>query len=271
MTDQQQSPEAPRRRRGGVPRRVEVARVETLSPAMRRITLKGEALAGFPDFLPAAYIKLTFPEPGAQEPPPVLLDGPRPTTMRTYTPRSFRADALEMDVDFVLHGHGVAGQWAAQAKPGQALLLMGPGPGYQPDAQATDFLLAGDASALPALEMIAAALPAGARRRLLVEVTGAAERRSLPGIADADVQWVERGEDAHAAGSALEAALRAAARPAAGTRAYVACEAGAMRRVKAWLVGDGGLERTHVVGRGYWQLGEVNHPDHDYGDDEPRR
>jgi NADPH-dependent ferric siderophore reductase len=266
MTSPQQPSEAPRRR-GRVPRTVAVARVQVLSPAMRRVTLRGDALAGFPEFQPAAYIKLVFPEAGSDKPPRMLPDSPRPTTMRTYTPRAFRPDALEMDVDFVLHGHGIAAVWAAQAREGQELVLMGPGPGYLPDAQATDFLLAGDASALPALEMVATALPSGARRRLLVEVPNLAEMRALPGLADDEVQWLERGADSRLAGRALEAALRAAPPMGAGTRAYVACEAGAMRRIKAWLLGEAGMDRQRVVGRGYWQLGEANHPDHDYGED----
>lgn len=259
--------EPPRGRTRRPPRRVQVVRVATLSPRMRRITVQGEALADFPAFLPAAYIKLIFPEAGQSEPPAMTPDGPRPATMRTYTPRFFRPEQLEMDIDFVLHGAGVAATWAAQAAPGQPLLLMGPGPGYEPDATASRFLLVGDASALPALEMVAAALPAGAQLKLVVEVPDLQEARDLPGIAAADVQWVARGADRNEAGRALEAALQAAGAAQPDTRAYVACEAIAMRRLRAWLLAEGGIARQHLVGRGYWRLGTVNHPDHDYGDD----
>ena len=61
------APEAPARKRRP-PRRVEVSRVEILSPAMRRITLTGAELEGFPPVAPASYIKLIFPEPGQTEP-----------------------------------------------------------------------------------------------------------------------------------------------------------------------------------------------------------
>ena len=27
-----------------------------------------------------------------------------------------------------------------------------------------------------------------------------------------------------------------------------------------------GVDRQHIVGRGYWKLDTVNHPDHDYGE-----
>ncbi|MEO7232718.1 MAG: siderophore-interacting protein, partial [Polaromonas sp.] len=97
---------APRKRRP--PRRVEVSRVQILSPSMRRITLTGAELQGFEVIDPASYMKLIFPEPGQTEPTRPLPDGPRATSMRTYTPLAVRPEASEVDVDFVLHGEGPA-------------------------------------------------------------------------------------------------------------------------------------------------------------------
>jgi len=256
---------APRKRRP--PRRVQVSRVQVLSPAMRRITLTGAELEGFAVNDPASYMKLIFPEPGQTEPTRPLPDGPRAKTMRTYTPLAVRPEAGEVDVDFVLHGEGPASTWAAQAQVGQVLFLMGPGPGYPLPLQATEHLLVGDDSALPAFETILARLPATARARVLVEVASAAEQRALASPAPLDVQWVVRGPDNCHAGRALEAALRQAGTPAADAAIYLACEAGAMRRLRALLTDELGVARSQIVGRGYWKLSTVNHPDHDYGDD----
>jgi NADPH-dependent ferric siderophore reductase len=33
------------------------------------------------------------------------------------------------------------------------------------------------------------------------------------------------------------------------------------------LIDELGVERSRIVGRGYWKLGTVNHPDHDYGEE----
>ena len=82
------APAAARKRRP--PRRVEVSHIAVLSPAMRRITLKGAELEGFPSVGPASYIKLIFPEPGQTEPTRPLPDGPRAVSMRTYTPLAMR-------------------------------------------------------------------------------------------------------------------------------------------------------------------------------------
>ena len=112
MTDASPTPrpesaqKAPRKRRP--PRRVEVIRIQDLGTAMRRITLHGTELEGFEVTAPASYMKLIFPEPGQTEPTRPLPDGPRATSMRTYTPLAVRPEKHEVDVDFVLHGDGPA-------------------------------------------------------------------------------------------------------------------------------------------------------------------
>lgn len=234
---------------------------------MRRITLSGAELEGFAPDRPASYLKLIFPEPGQTEPIRPLPDGPRALSMRTYTPLAVRPEALEVDVDFVLHGEGPASTWAAQAQVGQLLFLMGPGPGYALDTAAMQHLLIADASALPAVETILAALPASAHARVLLEVIDAAEQRPLHSAAQLDVHWLARGGDHRAAGLPLENALRALPACHPEARVYLACEAAAMRRLRRLLTDAHGLARSQIVCRGYWKLDAVNHPDHDYGDD----
>ncbi|MDB5930677.1 MAG: FAD-binding 9, siderophore-interacting [Polaromonas sp.] len=256
---------APRKRRP--PRRVQVSQVQVLSPAMRRITLKGEELQGFEPVDPASYLKLIFPEPGQAEPSRPLPDGPRPTAMRTYTPLAVRPEAWEVDVDFVLHGEGPASTWAAQAEVGQVLYLMGPGPGYKLPLPAPEHLLIGDDSALPAFETILAALSSTARVRVLMEVMAAEEERPLHSAAQLEVQWLVRGRDHTQAGQALHAVLSQPGFAVGEAAVYLACEAAAMRRLRQLLTADKGVARSQIVGRGYWKLGTMNHPDHDYGDD----
>ena len=248
------------------PRRVEVTRIKVLSPAMRRITFKGEELDGFAPETPASYIKLIFPEPGQKEPERPLPDAPRPKAMRTYTPLAVRPDVHEVDVDFVLHGEGPASTWASQAEVGQVIYLMGPGPGYALDTSATQHLLIADDSALPAIENILALLPASASVHLLVEVISADEERPLQSAAQLVTQWLPRGADHRNAGLPLERALRALRTVPPGAKIYLACEAAAMRRIRKLLQDELGVDRQHIVGRGYWKLDTVNHPDHDYGE-----
>jgi NADPH-dependent ferric siderophore reductase len=236
---------------------------------MRRVTFEGSDLATFVWSGPAAHIKIIFPEPGlgldtVAVPEP---DGPRPATTRTYTPRRFDAAALTLDVDFVLHGDGPASTWAAQARIGQQLVMMGPGPGYQIDPDAAWYVLLADDAALPAVETILDAVPPGAQMTVLLEVAAADEQRALPVPATSDVRWLVRGEDPQNAGNALLAAIDGFAWPPGEGRVYVGCEAAAMRRIRKAIVESSGLDRNRIITRGYWRIGAVNHPDRDYAED----
>jgi NADPH-dependent ferric siderophore reductase len=235
---------------------------------MVRVTFTGDDLGAFGWNGPAAHIKLIFPDDGQVEPPMPQPDGPRPARMRTYTPRRFDPSVPELDVEFVLHGDGPASQWAAQAQPGQVLILSGPGPNYLVDPDAAWFLLAGDDAALPAIATILDALPAGAQARVLLEVVDEYEERPLPTAAQLDITWLHRGSDPANADAALEAAIRGEQLPAGQGRIYVGCEAAAMRRIRRHLLQERGLDPATIVTRGYWKAGEVNYTDHDYGTDD---
>jgi NADPH-dependent ferric siderophore reductase len=238
---------APRRRR--VMRRVQVTRVEQLSPRMVRVTFTGDDLGTFAWNGPAAHIKLIFPEDGQAEPLMPAPEGPRSTRMRTYTPRRFDPAVPELDVEFVLHGDGPASNWAAQAKVGQMLVLAGPGPSYQIDPNVDWFLLAGDDAALPAIETILDALPGEARVRVLLEVADEHEERPLPSAAQLDITWLHRGAHSDQADTALENAVRAMQLPAGKGCIYVGCEAAAMRRVRRHLLQERGLDPATIVTR----------------------
>jgi NADPH-dependent ferric siderophore reductase len=171
MTQQQQAPEGTRPRRPrGVPRKISVVAVKQLSPRMRRVTFGGSDLASFTWTGPAAHIKIIFPEPGrgldtVAVPGP---DDPRPTTTRTYTPRRFDPATQTLEVDFALHGPGPAATWAEQARVGQQVVQMGPAQGYEVDTEAPWYVILGDDAALPAIETILEALPAGTKTTVLL-------------------------------------------------------------------------------------------------------
>ncbi|MEZ4684094.1 MAG: siderophore-interacting protein [Caldilineaceae bacterium] len=255
----------PRRR---VMRRVQVARVQQLSPRMVRVTFTGDDLAAFGWNGPAAHIKLIFPEEGQMEALMPEPDGPRSTRMRTYTPRRFDPSIPELDVEFVLHGEGPASMWAAQAQVGQTLILSGPGPNYQIDPEADWFLLAGDDAALPAIETILEALPANVPVHVVLEVANKAEERPLATAAQLAITWLHRDPNPAKADVALETALRNVELPAGNGRMYVGCESTAVRRIRRHLLEERGLDPAVIVTRGYWKLDAVNHTDHDYGTDE---
>src|SRR5207253_11261309 len=142
-------------------RGVAVRRMRRLSPGMTRVTFAGSELEGRAVGQPAASVRLLLPSSGSHElvMPSwngnefLLPDGRRPT-IRTFTPRRLDRDALELDIEAVVHGDGVASKWAAAVEPGGPAPISGPGRGYVIDREAPAFLLAGDETAIPAISQL---------------------------------------------------------------------------------------------------------------------
>lgn len=246
------------------PRLLRVVRTARITPAMIRVTLSGEELAGFPGHGPDRRIKMFFPVEGQQRPAiprastggPVWPPGePRPA-IRTYTVRRFSPDDGahgELDVDFVVHaGHGPAAAWAVTAAPGSWVGVSEPGGRWEPDPTAEHHLVIGDESALPAvatvLETLAAELPDVGVTAFL-EIADAGEEQELPG--HARVVWVHRGDAP--AGEPLVAAVREAELPAGRAQAWLSGESAAVKDLRAHLLTDRGLDRRAVYATGYWR------------------
>lgn len=251
------------------PRLLEVRRVERLTPGMVRVTFGGEQLDGFSHAAPDDHVKVFFPEPGADLPvmPTLGQDGleppppgaPRPI-FRDYTVRCLRPVERELDIDFALHGHGPGASWAAQAKPGQRLGILGPRGSNLVPLTFDWYLLGADETALPALAAWLGRLPADATVLAFVEVAGAAEEQPLPARPNTRIHWLHRDS-----GEVLERAIRQAEVPAGDGYVWVAGEAGGLKPIRRHLRGLG-LNRAWMEIDGYWKRGVVNLDHHD--DDE---
>ncbi|MEV0705019.1 siderophore-interacting protein [Saccharopolyspora sp. NPDC050389] len=189
---------------------VEVARVRRLGPSFVRITFTAECLRSFGAGGDDQRIKLVLPQPGR-----TLADFPsgpdwyqrwlampdeiRPN-LRTYTVRAYRGDSAELDVDFVLHG-GPASNWAAAARPGDEIGLLGPDrPGtgrmwgceWAPPVTASHLVLAGDETAVPAVASIIEALPPCTRGIVCLEVPEEHDRQDWNLPDGVEVRWFPR-------------------------------------------------------------------------------
>ncbi len=267
MSEMQQAP-APRGKKVRPPPRAAIVRaVERVTPEVMRITFGGPELATFQPPRPGAHIKLLFAPPGQTWPTgDPVKDAVRPPS-RTYTPRRFNAEKAEIEVEFVLHGAGLASSWAEGARVGDRMLIGGPGGGYEPPEGIENLVIIADDSALPAAGMILEALPRGCASRVLCEVANPGEARPLsPSVASQPV-WIYRTPVNAPPGVLLEAAVAALAPQPPNTWFWVACEAASMRRIRETLVSQLGFERSRIHTRGYWKAGDTNYPDHDYGAD----
>ena len=259
------------------PRPAEVVSVSRLTPRMVSVEVGGDALAGFRIEAPTSHIKVFLPAAGqntlslptAGPDGLVWPDGADRPVVRTYTPRRFDEVSGTLEVQFVLHGVGPASEWAERAAPGDQLAVGGPGGRFSLDPADDTWWIAGDESAIPAVATLLEALPATATADVHLEVADADDELALPSAARTTITWHHR-RAPDAWGAELSDAARAAGpgAPATGTRIWVACEAAAMRGIRRYFLAEREWPSSSLVTRGYWRLGEANHPDHDYGDDD---
>ncbi|MFS8202530.1 siderophore-interacting protein [Streptomyces sp. CWNU-52B] len=275
---------------------LQVTRTRRLSPSLARVTFAGPDLHAFASDGRDQSLTLFLPRPGQREPvlPMEYGDGWRQAwidtaedvraVMRSYTLRALRQDAhgatTEIDIDFVLHGTepgtptgpaapaGPASRWAADARPGDRVALLGPSVAdngairFRPPADADLVLLWADETALPAASAILESLPAGTRARVWLEVPHTGDRvlptavtataNATANATDLEITWLVRDEGSP---TALEA-IRAAQLPAAqAPYAWIAGEAGCVKELRRHLVRERQIDRTRVTFVGYWRRG----------------
>lgn len=179
--------------------------------------------------------------------------------IRNYTVAHLRAEASEMDIDFVHHQGvdgkkpGIAGPWAASLPVGARIGLIDQGYGYRPVHDAQHVVLVGDESALPAV--------AGILRDLLRNTTGSAileiphedDRRPIASPPGMVLDWQIR-HPQDAPGERALAALRSLPPfPPGPTSAFVAGEQTLASQGRRELVGVRRLPKADVDFCGYWR------------------
>lgn len=221
-----------------------VSWVRQLTPRMTRIRLSGDSLAGLAA-VPGQTVKIYVPD---------LISG-NPVT-RDYTVRDYRDDAdagPSLDIDFVLHGHGPAADWARCAQLGDTLEFIGPSGRYRPDPQADWHVFAGDETALPAIQAYVSMLPRHAWVALYLEIADAAEEQPMRGAATPAVYWLPRDGSRPGTSTLLDDTVRAAQFPPGQGRIWLAGHTPTVRRIRAHLLNERGVDRRAVYVKGFWE------------------
>lgn len=251
-------------------RYLQVLRVHDVTDGMRRVTLGGEQLAahtadnGYP--VPAFRsdnfddsIKLLFSTtPGRTPQGPEQRDGKivwpsknSGSTRRTYTVRNYDASRGELDVDFVLHGSGVASDWARQAQVGQTLQIAGPKSTASHPSGANWILAAGDATALPAMSRWLEQWPAGQRGKFFIAVDADSHRQDLVHPEGVEITWLVRDNP-----NALYDAITSTDWWDGEPFAWVAGESASLKPIRRWLQHEKGLRKDQMHLSGYWKSGK---------------
>ena len=209
---------------------------EALTPRMRRVTVRAEALDGLA-IRPAQDLEVHLREAGGRR------------VKRRYTIRHARPDAGEADLDVLLHGSGAGSSWGEHAAPGDPLQFQGPR-GKLEMRHAAHHVLCGDESALPAIAAITEALPADETAIAVIEVRDRADE--LP--VRADVRWVHRRHHLPGTPDLLVAEAAKVEVPFAWAQFYLLGETRSMVALRALFEEHGALHDSIFL-KGYWNIG----------------
>lgn len=283
-----------------------LARRATLTHCLSRLTFTGPQIGQMATHAPDQRVKLLFPDPKGR--PSSLPHQPdwlairralpladRPP-MRTYTIRHLRADAGEVDIDFVLHGdEGPASRWALHAQTGDTVQIVAPdrafageagGYEWKPAAGTKHVLLIGDETALPAIAGILDQLAASSAPpsvQAFIEVPDTGDIMQLPCWPGLEVEWMARADSVERQPmvSALKRARLPAMKRAApaeeietidldtkilwdraapvddGFYAWIAGESSSVLAIRHHLINERGVDRRALNLMGYWRRGQA--------------
>ncbi len=246
------------KKKRSAPRLGEVIRKTQISPNMLRVTFGGEAMKGFPTDAASANIKLLLPH--AEHDQASYIEalngtGTKPIK-RTYTVANYNADANELDIDFALHSHaGPATTFALNAKPGDIVGIAGPSQPKLVNRDADWFLIAGDMTAIPAIEANLHYLPNHAQGHIIIEVQDEDDKRHFEKPDRMQLTYLlnSKPEDG---GSILAKAVMSLAWLPGTPDVWMAGESTSVREVRTYLAKTKLLDRRCRYTSGYWQIGQ---------------
>lgn len=217
----------------------------------RRITFSAPEFVQGLELSPTLWLRLWVPD---------LERGEDFLHQRGYTFVDVRPDQGTFGLDFVLHEvDGPAGNWARDAEIGQQReVAMTPRPVTLPEGT-TGLLLAGDVTALPAINTWIESTAAEVRIEVLLEDEHT-DRENLPQASHPNLSWSWVAPEAGYRGSALASRLREYRQPGAhkqpGLYAWAAGEKGLVKTLRPVLRDHLGLDRSQHFSQFYWIEGK---------------
>ncbi|MGS1097253.1 siderophore-interacting protein (plasmid) [Aquamicrobium terrae] len=244
-----------------------VLRTRRVTPHMQRVTVQVDDLSRF-DCSPRSlgpHVHALIPRKDCKEPGWPTVDDkghavyPPPEqrpAVRTYSVRRFDHAENSMDIDFVLHGEGVASAWAERASVGEEIGL------WRPHARILEeeperYVLAGDHTALPAIAFILDHLPEDAQGDVIVMVPDQVEEQPLRLPERMRLRWLHAPLEPWS-GDVLPAAVRALG-PQEISRSFVwvGAEASVSRDIRAFARKECALPASGTYILNYWKRGMV--------------
>jgi len=241
-----------------------VSRKEYVTPHYIRIYFTGDGVLEIADTTigvnnkimipPPGLDKVYFPEFDFEKGQWIPMDDSIRPTVRTYTHRGIDHRRNEIWIDFVAHGdEGPASAWAIGAKTGDVLGVLMKAGKTELFPQTANYLLVGDATAIPVLGAILENLPASAKGTCIIEVYGSKDVQELYTNAEIDFIWLHN--DSPQEGSPLADLVKVRYLPQKDRFAYVAAEFSTVREIRDYLRKNLGWKREELYAYSYWKIG----------------
>jgi len=242
-----------------------VVRKEYITPHFIRIYLTADNVEIFANctigvnnkiLIPPANVDVIhFPELDMEKNTLILPPIDVRPIVRTYTHRGIDIQKKELWIDFVAHGdEGPASLWAINAAPGSVLGVMmksGRKPLY---TKANNYLLVGDATAIPVLSAILEDLSPQERGICILEVHSKEDEQAFQTKADIEFIWLHNAHPQRR--SDLAEVVRQQQLPQHDRSAYVAAEFESVKRIRHFLRKEKNWERHEVYAFAYWKAGQ---------------
>ncbi|MFD1121404.1 siderophore-interacting protein [Methylophilus flavus] len=219
-------------------RSVVVSRVERTSEGFITIVFTGPLLAQFNSLSFDDHIKFIFTNAAGE------------TVRRDYTPRSFNTATQELAIEFALHAHGDASDWAKNAKLGDSAVIAGPKGSMVIPRDFDWHLLIADSSSLPALARRLEELPVDAQMMAFIQVEHVNDRRKFETLNSQVITWVETHQE-------VVTLVEGLALPAGEGFSWVAGEHAFALQVRDILL-EKGQAKELMKAAAYWKKGAAN-------------
>lgn len=195
------------------------------------------------------HVRLFLVPPGADV--PADSEGWRAMPSREYTPVAFDAEVGWVDLDMVVHGLGPGSEFASAAPIGSALAVAGPRRSrvlvHHPDS----WFLAGDETALPAINRFLESRAPGSPARVILEVSE--ENVGVPVVSAAGISLTLVTRPRSSLADVL-ATLTESDRPQGRVFGFVAGESRVVPPARA-LFARWQIPPSSSVTKGYWRSG----------------
>lgn len=204
---------------------------------------------------PAGATKVHFPEFDYENRKWLPLPDDIRPAVRTYTHRGIDLENNEIWIDFVAHGdEGPASKWAINAKEDDIIGLLMRAGKTDLYIKAEQYVLVGDATAIPVLSTILEDLPATAKGICIIEVHGKEDEQYLHTNADIEFIWLHNEHPQRQ--SDLAETLKKQILPEGSRSAYVAAEFTTVKEIRHYLRKEKGWKKEELYAYSYWKSGQ---------------